>query len=40
LRGGIAGDIEALVQQVRYTIRKAGRPEEIVTYYVMRAGGV
>jgi 8-oxo-dGTP pyrophosphatase MutT (NUDIX family) len=36
---GLGGDVEALVQQVRYTIHKAGRPrQKIVSYYVVRAG--
>jgi ADP-ribose pyrophosphatase YjhB (NUDIX family) len=36
---GIGGNIEALVQQVGYTIQKAGRPrQKLVSYYVVRAG--
>jgi 8-oxo-dGTP diphosphatase len=35
---GIGGDVEQMVQQVCYTIQKAGRPRrKTVTYYVMRA---
>ena len=35
---GIGGDIEAPVQQVTYTVQKAGRQRrKIVTYYAMRA---
>jgi ADP-ribose pyrophosphatase YjhB (NUDIX family) len=36
---GIGGDIEAQVQQVAYTVQKAGRlRRKIVTYYAVRAG--
>jgi 8-oxo-dGTP pyrophosphatase MutT (NUDIX family) len=36
---GISGDIEAPVQQVTYTVQKAGRlRRKIVTYYAVRAG--
>jgi 8-oxo-dGTP pyrophosphatase MutT (NUDIX family) len=36
---GIGGDVESLVQQVRYTIHKAnGQRQKIVSYYVVRAG--
>jgi 8-oxo-dGTP pyrophosphatase MutT (NUDIX family) len=35
---GISGDIEAPVQQVTYTIQKAGRlRRKVVTYYAVRA---
>jgi 8-oxo-dGTP pyrophosphatase MutT (NUDIX family) len=35
---GIGGDIEAPVQQVSYTVQKAGRMRrKVVTYYAMRA---
>ena len=35
---GICGDIEAPVQQVTYTVQKAGRQRrKVVTYYAMRA---
>jgi 8-oxo-dGTP diphosphatase len=35
---GLDGQIETLVQQVRYTINKASRPRpKIVTYYIVRA---
>jgi len=36
---GIGGSVGALVEQVCYTIQKAGRPRrKVVTYYVMHAG--
>jgi 8-oxo-dGTP diphosphatase len=36
---GIRGDIEAPVQQVSYTVQKAGRlRRKVVTYYAVRAG--
>jgi 8-oxo-dGTP diphosphatase len=35
---GIGGEIEAVVQQISYTIKKAGQPRrKVVTYYVVRA---
>jgi len=36
---GLAGKVEAMIQQVVYTIQKAGRPRrKTVTYYLVRAG--
>jgi len=36
---GIAGEAEAMIQQVVYTIQKAGRARrKTVTYYLVRAG--
>jgi ADP-ribose pyrophosphatase YjhB (NUDIX family) len=35
----LAGTVEAMIQQVVYTIQKAGRPRrKTVTYYLVRAG--
>jgi ADP-ribose pyrophosphatase YjhB (NUDIX family) len=36
---GLAGHVERMIQQVVYTIQKAGRPRrKTVTYYLVRAG--
>ena len=36
---GLTGQVESMIQQVVYTIQKAGRPRrKTVTYYLVRAG--